>query len=109
MILDVDEKTNVPLILGRPLLATSKALIDVKDDQMALRVVKEKVIFKLRDLMRHTKDFNDTCYYVDVVDEFISEYMKDAFIKDELSELLGDDPLRPMSQRSWWRNYVFKK
>lgn len=36
VIQDVDEKVDVPLILGRPFLATSKALIDVKDGQMAL-------------------------------------------------------------------------
>lgn len=36
VILDMDDKVEVPLILGIPFLETSKALIDVKDGQMVL-------------------------------------------------------------------------
>lgn len=42
--------------------------------------------------MRHTLDFDDICYYVDVVDEFVSKYMQDTFMKDELLELPNDEP-----------------
>lgn len=51
IILDVDDKVEVPLILGRPFLGTSKTLIDVKDGRMALRVSEEEIIFKLQDSM----------------------------------------------------------
>ncbi|XP_039120944.1 uncharacterized protein LOC120257550 [Dioscorea cayenensis subsp. rotundata] len=37
IILDIDDEVEVPFILGRLLLATSKALIDVKDGQITLR------------------------------------------------------------------------
>ncbi|XP_039131782.1 uncharacterized protein LOC120268435 [Dioscorea cayenensis subsp. rotundata] len=47
VIMDVDDKVEVPLILGRPFLATSKALIDVKDGRLALLVGEEEIIFKL--------------------------------------------------------------
>ena len=36
--LDVDEDVEVPLILGRPFLRTSKALIDMDSDKMILRI-----------------------------------------------------------------------
>lgn len=42
--------------------------------------------------MRHTKDFDDTCYFVDVVDEFVSKYVQDSFMKDKLLELLEVEP-----------------
>lgn len=71
VILDMDDKVEVPLILGRPFLETSKALIDVKDGQMVLQASEDEIIFKLRDSMRNSMDFDDTCYYVDV-DEFLS-------------------------------------
>jgi len=48
----------MPLILGYPFLATSKELIDVKDGWMTLCVGEEEVIFKLKDSMRHTMDFD---------------------------------------------------
>ncbi|XP_027347997.1 uncharacterized protein LOC113859415 [Abrus precatorius] len=37
VILDMDEDTNVPLILGRPFLATAGAIIDVRDGKLILR------------------------------------------------------------------------
>lgn len=88
LILDVDDKVEVLHILERPFFATSKALIDVKDAQMVVRVGEEEIILKLRDTMRHSMNFDDTCYYVDVVDDFVFECMQDKFMKDEFFELL---------------------
>ncbi|KAI3818001.1 hypothetical protein L1987_11803 [Smallanthus sonchifolius] len=42
MILDMDEDKNVPIILGRPFLATAKALIDVYSGRLTLRVDEEE-------------------------------------------------------------------
>ncbi|XP_027368188.1 uncharacterized protein LOC113874166 [Abrus precatorius] len=47
VILDMDEDTDVPLILGRPFLATARAIIDVKDGKLILRVGDENVTFKI--------------------------------------------------------------
>ncbi|KAL0394779.1 UNVERIFIED_CONTAM: hypothetical protein Slati_4444100 [Sesamum latifolium] len=38
IVLDMEEDVNMPLILGRPFLATSRALIDVQKGQLTLRV-----------------------------------------------------------------------
>lgn len=92
VILDLDDKVDVPLILGRQFLATSQALINVKGSRMVLRVGNEEVIFKLPDMMRYSIDFNDTCYYVDVIDDIIFYYVQDTWMKDELSDLLKDKP-----------------
>ncbi|KAL0404784.1 UNVERIFIED_CONTAM: hypothetical protein Sradi_2119200 [Sesamum radiatum] len=40
--LDMEEDVNMPLILGRPFLATSRALIDVQKGQLTLRGMKEE-------------------------------------------------------------------
>ena len=58
---------EVLLILERPFLANSQALIDVKDGGMVLRVWEEKVVFKLQEAMRHSMDFDDSCYFVDLL------------------------------------------
>jgi len=90
VMLDIDDQVEILMILGRPFLATSKALIDVKDGQMTLRVGDEEVIFKLKDSMRHSLDFDDTCYSVDVIDDVVSDFIHDTFLKDELEEILGE-------------------
>ncbi|KAJ0857462.1 putative aspartic peptidase domain superfamily [Helianthus annuus] len=38
IILDMEEDTEVPLILGRPFLATAHAMVDMSDGKLTLRV-----------------------------------------------------------------------
>lgn len=92
VILDMDDRVEVPLILGIPFLATLQSLIDVKDGQMVLQVDEEEITFRLKDSIWHSMDFDDTCYYMDVVDILVGDYVQDTFMKDELSELLGEVP-----------------
>ncbi|KAL0461396.1 UNVERIFIED_CONTAM: hypothetical protein Slati_0027200 [Sesamum latifolium] len=47
IVLDIEEDKNMPLILGRPFLATSRALIDVQKGQLILRVNDEHVVFNV--------------------------------------------------------------
>ncbi|GJT71161.1 gag-pol polyprotein [Tanacetum coccineum] len=46
IILDMPEDVNVPLILGRPFLATTHSKVDVFKRNITLRVKDEKIIFK---------------------------------------------------------------
>ncbi|GKB08626.1 DNA-directed DNA polymerase [Tanacetum coccineum] len=45
VILDMPEDSRVPIILGRPFLATSQALIDVFNKKITLRIWDDEVIF----------------------------------------------------------------
>ncbi|XP_027362847.1 uncharacterized protein LOC113870454 [Abrus precatorius] len=72
VILDMDEDSEVPVILGRPFLATGRALIDVQQGQLMLRVHDEKVTFKVFEAMQHPNDEKDTCFRMDMVDSLIS-------------------------------------
>ena len=65
VILNMDEDVEVPLILGQPFLAIARAIIDVSDGRLVLRVRKEEVIFKIFDAMRHSLEQDDTCYFLD--------------------------------------------
>ena len=47
VILDVDEDIEVPIILGHPLLDTSRALIDVYDCKLILQARDKEATFKL--------------------------------------------------------------
>ncbi|XP_028088313.1 uncharacterized protein LOC114288887 [Camellia sinensis] len=48
-------KQEVPLIHGRPFLATGKALIDVQKGELTLRVNKEEIMFNIYQAMRFQK------------------------------------------------------
>ena len=47
MVIDMKEDKQIPLLLGRPFLATGVALIDVKKEELNLRVRDEAVHFNL--------------------------------------------------------------
>ncbi|XP_035832796.1 uncharacterized protein LOC118481696 [Helianthus annuus] len=67
VILDMDEDSEVPLILGRPFLATARALIDVHDGKLTLRVDEDEVTFDIQRSMRHTQQHDDTLYFIDTL------------------------------------------
>ncbi|CAL1353874.1 unnamed protein product [Linum trigynum] len=49
VILDINEDVDVPLILGRPFLATAKALIDVHTGKLTLRARNEHATFSVAE------------------------------------------------------------
>ncbi|XP_071700058.1 uncharacterized protein [Rutidosis leptorrhynchoides] len=52
VIMDIEEDTKVPLILGRPFLNTAKAIIDVHEKSLKLRVGTEEVTFNIDQFMK---------------------------------------------------------
>ena len=79
----MDEDVEVPLILGRPFLRTSKALIDMDGGELTLCVGDDKLTYRLAEAMRHSLDFDDTLYYLDTTDDLIDECVQ---------EMLNSDP-----------------
>src|SRR5262249_32175905 len=66
VVLDMQEDFEAPLIFGRPFLAITRALIDVEQRKLILRVQEEEVILE----MAH--DYfpdNSSCYKVEAVSE----------------------------------------
>ena len=59
VVLDIEEDAKVPIILGRPFLATGRALIDVQQGELMLRVVDDKVTFSINEAVKHKVDKKD--------------------------------------------------
>ena len=53
MVINMEEDKQVPLLLGRPFLATRATLIDVKKRELTLRVGDEAVHFNLNHSLKH--------------------------------------------------------
>ncbi|GJY50803.1 reverse transcriptase domain-containing protein [Tanacetum coccineum] len=54
VVVDYDVDPRVPLILGRPFLRTARALIDVHDEELTLRVNDEAITFKVGHTSRYS-------------------------------------------------------
>nr|GFA07343.1 reverse transcriptase domain-containing protein [Tanacetum cinerariifolium] len=66
---DFDVDPRVPLILRRSFLKTERALIDVFEGELTLRVSKEAITFNLDQTSRYSANYNDmTAKRIDVID-----------------------------------------
>ena len=61
IILDKQEDKEVPIILGRPFLATGRTMIDVQKGELRLRVQAEEVTFNVFNSIKHPHD-TDNCF-----------------------------------------------
>nr|GEW55543.1 reverse transcriptase domain-containing protein [Tanacetum cinerariifolium] len=76
---DFDADPRVPLILGRSFLMTERALIDVFEGELTLRVGKEAVIFNLDQTSRYSANYNEmTANRIDVIDMDYEEYSQEV-------------------------------
>ncbi|XP_073154071.1 uncharacterized protein [Henckelia pumila] len=65
VVLDMDDDRETPLILGRPFLATNRALIDVQKGELILRLNEKQVVFNMFKSDSFYPKVNDFCLNVD--------------------------------------------
>ncbi|KAK8947387.1 hypothetical protein KSP39_PZI006995 [Platanthera zijinensis] len=63
VVLDMDEDKDVPIILGRPFIATGRTLIDVQRGELTMRVNNEEVTFNILKAMKYPND-KEECYSI---------------------------------------------
>ncbi|KAK6144500.1 hypothetical protein DH2020_021320 [Rehmannia glutinosa] len=83
LVLDMEEDRDVSLILGSPFLAMGKALIDVQNGEITLRVNDEHVLFTIYKALQF-HDGVETCNFIDVVESCIDEYADHTLFRDDL-------------------------
>ncbi|XP_070013743.1 uncharacterized protein [Nicotiana sylvestris] len=81
---DLGVDYEVPIIFGRPFLATGKALVDVEVGELTFRVGDEKVVFHVCKSMKQPNS-SEMCFFMDLVT---------AVIVDDTSAMINvEDPL----------------
>ena len=71
VVMKMEEETQVPLLLGRPFLATGAALIDVQKGELTLRVGNEAVHFNLNKSLTQSYVDEDNCMVVDKISPIV--------------------------------------
>ncbi|KAJ9546857.1 hypothetical protein OSB04_019400 [Centaurea solstitialis] len=87
MVLDMEEDRHIPLILGRPFLATGRALIDVERGKLTLRVGDETAEFSVFKAARNQGE-HDMRYRADILDSMHQDDCIHAREMDELEDAL---------------------
>ncbi|XP_057999069.1 uncharacterized protein LOC131177910 [Hevea brasiliensis] len=72
VVLEMEEDIQIPIILRRPFLATTGAIIDVKNERLTLKVGDEEVEFNLFRAIKHKLE-PDECLMVDIINKLVEE------------------------------------
>lgn len=92
--MDMEENTHIPILFGRPLLATIEAIIDLKKRKLTFEVGDEKIKFIFSNLMKNTS-IGYSCSEVDINDERVREYSSDPLLINRLKVwLIGSSNLK---------------
>ncbi|XP_070013596.1 uncharacterized protein [Nicotiana sylvestris] len=81
----VDEE--IPIILGRPFLATGRALIDCETRELKMRLNDEEITFNVQKSMRRSSEFAN-CSLIDTVDVIVETDDEILTIEDPLTAYL---------------------
>ncbi|XP_048227246.1 uncharacterized protein LOC125369276 [Ricinus communis] len=84
VIMDMDEDVDVSLILGKPFLATVRAIIDVNDGKLILRARDEQLTFQTPDGMKHPLALNDMNSSDDMIEQETVNLISSIVAKDPL-------------------------
>ena len=88
LVIDMEVDKQVTLLLSRPFLATSEALIDVKKRELTLRVGIEKVQFNFNQSLKQPDFEGAHCMRVDGVFSDRKEMKHDFMNQDPLEECI---------------------
>ena len=86
VVIKMEEDTQVPLLLGRPFLATGAALIDVKKGELTLRVGDEAIQFNLNKILTQPDVDAENCIAVDSIYLFSFELNSDCNLQHSINE-----------------------
>ncbi|GKC68265.1 putative reverse transcriptase domain-containing protein [Tanacetum coccineum] len=88
MVLDIKEDRKIPIILGRPFLATAHAMIDVFNKKISFEVGDETITFDIEKSMRFPPSDDDTCHSVDMIDLSILDHVQEILPSEPFDSLL---------------------
>ncbi|XP_070026353.1 uncharacterized protein [Nicotiana sylvestris] len=101
VILDCKVDKEIPIILGRPFLATRRALIDCETGELKMRLNDEEITFNVQKSMRRPSEFANY-YLIDVVDVIVEEYDETLNIEDPLAAcLVNSDEVNGAKLAEW--------
>ncbi|KAL5552651.1 hypothetical protein UlMin_040052 [Ulmus minor] len=100
IVLDYEADLEVPIILGRPFLATGRTLIDVQNGELTMRVQDEHVTFNVFQSMKFPSDMKE-CSVISVADSLVAEQLERCCEDSLQSSMLDDSNLEDEIEEEW--------
>ena len=83
----MEEDHEVPIILGRPFLATGRSLVDVQQGKMVLRINDEHVTFNVFKAIFPSS--SDTCFRIDSIDSMVDDKFQENKFENALEGFIA--------------------
>ena len=74
VVMEMEEDSQISIIIGQPFSAMTGAMIDVKSRHLSLHVGEEKLEFNLSKVTA-SPSLEDACYRVDVIEKVVLKEM----------------------------------
>ncbi|XP_050379613.1 uncharacterized protein LOC126796943 [Argentina anserina] len=91
-VLDIEGEqvpSEIPLILGRPLLRTARTKIDCYEGSLSMEVAREKIKFNIFESLKHPNtDDMYSCCSTDVFESFMQEFIKYSLDEDPMRKVI---------------------
>ncbi|KAL5569768.1 hypothetical protein UlMin_026343 [Ulmus minor] len=100
IVLDYEADLEVPIILGRPFLATGRTLIDVQNGELTMRVQDEHVTFNVFQSMKFPSDIEE-CSVISLADSLVTEQLERCCEDSLQSTMLDDSNLEDEIEEEW--------
>ncbi|KAL8124269.1 hypothetical protein AgCh_012061 [Apium graveolens] len=111
-ILSRKEDKKIPIILGRPFLATGRTLIDVQKGELTIRVLDQDITFNMFNAMKFPTD-NEECLKVELADSVVTSELDQLLRSDAFEKALlrnsdseddeGEEQLQYLNASPWKR------
>ncbi|GKE09813.1 hypothetical protein Tco_1413364 [Tanacetum coccineum] len=83
------EDSRVPIILGRPFLAIARAMINIFNKKITLRVGDDEVVFEVDQSIKRPTTEDDECYRIDDLDDTINKEAQELLANEEPDSFLS--------------------
>ncbi|KAL5550722.1 hypothetical protein UlMin_000898 [Ulmus minor] len=100
IVFDYEADLEVPIILGRPFLATGRTLIDVQKGELTMRVQDEHVTFNVFQSMKFPSDMEE-CSVISLADSLVAEQLERCCEDSLQSTMLDDSNLEDEIEEEW--------
>ncbi|XP_057719978.1 uncharacterized protein LOC130934416 [Arachis stenosperma] len=80
VVLEIEESDDASIILGRPFLATRRALIDVQKGEQTLRVHDVQLSFNVFKTMQYPSKI-ENCMKIDLIDVLVKETIEGDYLR----------------------------
>ncbi|GJU15258.1 hypothetical protein Tco_1143224 [Tanacetum coccineum] len=88
VVLDMKEDHKIPIIIGRLFLATTHAMIELFNKKISFEVGNETITFDIEKSMKFSTPEDDECLSVDLIDNVISDLVKEILPSSTLDSFL---------------------